>query len=444
MSPQYGARTRMVEGNVRGATWAPRAQEDYGSGGAFPEINVVQFPEGVGWSAKSPTSAPVAMTMAYEELVARAARLAFGEARSTPEYEGFLKHLARCARDGELASDLDGIARGGVLAGAKTVRRVRGFDASLVESEFLRDEGEPVVFEDGMEGWPGKSWTLDTVKENLASFVVTCNDRAPARRTDAADGSGAQRTHAVPLGDFIEYVQNRDGDDDHGVRQSWNTTCVPFYANGMRVFSESEHADGLARAFPPPYFTSHCDNTQMLIRLTVDHACKAMNIDKNTPGLLNIDQSVSSSLNKMFCGPKGTITRLHYDSGDAHAWLGQVSGAKLFVFYPPSQSACLHPIETSHSPVDPLNPDYSKYPELRAATPRVALLRPGDVVLNPRRWWHYAVALEPSITVMRNFYNASTNAQYLVMLIANMAKDVSAARGADAARIRGPSPRGRT
>lgn len=29
------------------------------------------------------------------------------------------------------------------------------------------------------------------------------------------------------------------------------------------------------------------------------------------------------SLNKLFVGPAGTITRLHYDAKDAHGWLAQ-------------------------------------------------------------------------------------------------------------------------
>jgi len=41
-------------------------------------------------------------------------------------------------------------------------------------------------------------------------------------------------------------------------------------------------------------------------------------------------------------------------------------------------------------------------------------------VLNPRKWWHYAVSLdERSVTVMRNFYNAGSNVDGLVKVIAN-------------------------
>lgn len=41
-------------------------------------------------------------------------------------------------------------------------------------------------------------------------------------------------------------------------------------------------------------------------------------------------------------GPPGTITRLHYDAGRAHGYLGQVIGRKLFVLYPPSDEPHLY------------------------------------------------------------------------------------------------------
>jgi Cupin-like domain len=60
-------------------------------------------------------------------------------------------------------------------------------------------------------------------------------------------------------------------------------------------------------------------------------------------------------------GPAGTITRLHFDAGAAHGWLGQVQGRKLFVLYPPADAPHLYKMEseaeTEQSPIDPLCPD---------------------------------------------------------------------------------------
>ena len=54
---------------------------------------------------------------------------------------------------------------------------------------------------------------------------------------------------------------------------------------------------------------------------------------------------------------------------------------------------------------DPLAPDFAAFPRARGATPYVAVCGPGDTILVPSDWFHYAVALTPSITLMRNFMN---------------------------------------
>jgi chloride channel 7 len=222
----------------------------------------------------------------------------------------------------------------------------------------------------------------------------------------------------IPFRAYADYVRERD--DVAG--NLFDDRRTPFYANGMRVFSECTRADVLARAFPRPYFTKECDDTETLLRETTSALASVFKFDSNIAR--GMQQSISKSLDKMFCGPLGAITRLHYDAGDAHGWLGQVSGRKLFVFYPPSAAPMLYPIEDSHASVDPLDPDYERYPLFRQALSRarVCVLNPGEVVLCPRRWWHFAVSLDTSITVMRNFYNANTNAHGLVEQMCNTIK----------------------
>ena len=53
---------------------------------------------------------------------------------------------------------------------------------------------------------------------------------------------------------------------------------------------------------------------------------------------------MSATLLKLFLGPAGTVTRLHADAGDAHGWLAQVWGVKLFVLYPPTDAPHLRVI----------------------------------------------------------------------------------------------------
>ena len=128
-------------------------------------------------------------------------------------------------------------------------------------------------------------------------------------------------------------------------------------------------------------------------------------------------------LNKVFLGPAGNITRLHFDAHNAHGWLAQIKGRKLFILFPPGDSKFLYPLDgeaTTQSPIDPLSPDLDSYPLFSNATMFFAVLQEGETLLVPEGWWHYAVSLETSITVMRNFYNVLTNVKGLVGLFANL------------------------
>ncbi|CAL8468199.1 g7738 [Coccomyxa elongata] len=121
-------------------------------------------------------------------------------------------------------------------------------------------------------------------------------------------------------------------------------------------------------------------------------------------------------------GPPGTVTRLHCDAGAAHGYLGQVVGRKLFVLFPPTDTPFLYRIEgeteTEQSAIDPLDPcSSSKYPLYNLASPVAFVLHPMEAVIIPQGWWHYAVALDASITVMQNFYHAPTNAKGMVQLV---------------------------
>jgi hypothetical protein len=99
---------------------------------------------------------------------------------------------------------------------------------------------------------------------------------------------------------------------------------------------------------------------------------------------------------------------------------GQIVGRKLFVLFPPDCGG-LYKLdsekETEQSPLDPLHPDLTRYPEYANARPLSCIVYPGQALLVPKGWWHYAVALDRSITVQRNFYHASSNAAGLVKMV---------------------------
>ena len=465
--------------------WRPRTHGDFGDGGAFPEIHLVQIPEGLGWDSKRfPDVTPIpVLDCSFAELQTIAARSALrltgdepgrgAPRRATPEYDALVAFLrtvrgTREKGDGDDACDdfVDAIVRVFLDAhpNAREVRRVTNVDPSSVAREFLGagnfGVGEPAVVVDGGRDWTDSAaWTtLDGLREGpLRDRPARCNDRAPARHADAAEDPrrvpGAdvhgtkQRTCELPFWEFLEYVQRRPrlaaGRGGAGGLEDAARADAPFYCNGWRAFESHHEEDGgvdgetndarvdtAAEAFPPPYFTALVDATHFI----ASEARRAL-LEKLLPGRDHAQaartaaDALDASLRKLFVGPAGTITRLHQDAGDAHGWLGQVTGRKLFLLCPPGDAPFMRSIpgekETAQSFVDPL--DFSSEARRtnaafwKHASPVVFVLKPGEVVLIPRGWWHYAAALDPSVTAMKNFYDAETNLEALARVATRVA-----------------------
>lgn len=274
-------------------------------------------------------------------------------------------------------------------------------------------------------------WTWEYFARKHGSVTVLANNRAPARRADAQPGGGgAQKTIALTLAEYIDQHIMKQSDETQQQQQERYQParqgpdipmCAPFYVNGWRAFSETDEP------LPEPEFAAGIDQTAQ-IALAIDTTLlgggKSGTTTATPPAWVG---SVLAALTKIFLGPAGTITRLHYDAGSAHGWLMQVQGRKLFVLLPPSSLDWLHvlesEIETVQSPVDPLEEDPTlRWPRYASARPLVAIVAPGEAILVPQGWWHYAVALEPSITLQRNFYHAAANAKGLVAMVLNTAR----------------------
>ena len=258
---------------------------------------------------------------------------------------------------------------------------------------YLVGEGTPVVVTDAQENWRArKLWSLDYFKKHYADEPLIASDRAPLRHED----NPKMQTLRTTLGEYIDYMQK----PNHGPIAQ-RERDAPFYGNSWSPFIDHETLRGhLTR----PYFTP--DDIPCSMGCPVDMPC-----NRADEGHERLDRSFT----KIFLGPAGTVTRLHNDTYHTHAWLSQIRGAKQFILYPPSQRSVLHCNEgvgegkhdhgASQTWFDPLAPDYDRFPRARDATPYVAVCGPGDTILVPSLWYHYAVALTPSITCMRNFMN---------------------------------------
>jgi lysine-specific demethylase 8 len=127
-----------------------------------------------------------------------------------------------------------------------------------------------------------------------------------------------------------------------------------------------------------------------------------MNIPRLYPAAL---QSKVRKAATFWLGPAGIVTPIHFDS--AHNLLVQIYGRKKLLLIPPQQSRLLyypslHLGHVNYSPVDVEAPDFERFPRFKKATPLEIELAPGEVLFIPVRWWHYARALERTISL--NFW----------------------------------------
>ncbi|KAK3287579.1 hypothetical protein CYMTET_4928 [Cymbomonas tetramitiformis] len=385
--------------------FSPTEQRHFGAGGSFPEVHILQYPLDMGRGLDGPSGCPVSLDIDYDALQLKVSKFVLCQSESTVEYEAFLDFTDR--------DQVDPLSQ---IVGARSVERASNVDPGTVAARCFQGSGKPLIFTDGMRDWDALStWSLEYFQEKYGSDLVMANDRAPARHADEAIDR-KQRTVHMPLADYLSYCQRLCQPDlPESERRK-----VPFYLNGWRAYSQ--HPE-LMHDIPGPYFTSQCDHTCMVLAQVDKLVFKAQSSDDGDAPWVS---GMNMSLNKLFVGPPGTITRMHYDAGEAHAWLGQVAGRKLFICFSPDDSQYLYKMETetetAQSPIDPLRPDFTKYPLYKLATPYAFILQPGEMVLVPKGWWHYAAALDMSITAMRNFYHAPSNAQDLVKYVMTLLK----------------------
>eukprot|EP00873_Tetraselmis_striata_P023031 jgi/Tetstr1/443295/TSEL_000266.t1 len=325
----------------------------------------------------------------------------------TPEYRNFVEFCSHfeSASDPRVATSVER---------SVAVRKVSM--AELQEGSLIKDGrpsdavlSEPFVVTDAMVGQPAMRWTLDALQRDFGNEAVLVNNRAPARRADAKVGP-PQRSMQVQLSDYIGYINGRPSPF------SSPPESAPFYLNGWHGPSQMKQ---LRDDFPVFEFLKHIDTTECILKEMNTRIFGA--ISKGSGAGADWWSDMNRKLDKIFMGPAGTCTRLHYDAADAHGWLSQIEGSKLFVLFHPDDTPNLYKLagetHTQQSEVDPLDPlNASKYPLYNNARPFSCVVATGEAVFIPKGWWHYAVALEPSVTVQRNFYSVSNAASLIAMI----------------------------
>jgi hypothetical protein len=113
---------------------------------------------------------------------------------------------------------------------------------------------------------------------------------------------------------------------------------------------------------------------------------------------------------RLWFGPRGSMTALHYDSRDN--LICQYMGTKHLTLYPPSQIPWLY--TRGHAPAwsgvaDPRRPDLDQFPLFTRAKAVEVTLSAGEMLYLPARWSHFVLNLDTSLMV--NFWPERTYAR---------------------------------
>jgi len=250
--------------------------------------------------------------------------------------------------------------------------------SSLSYERFERDylfANKPVVITDALKNWKALRWTPEFFKREFGDLKFTINQD----RNQKADYNSNVGTVEYTMSGFIDRVL-----------ASTEESPAPYFRNRI-----------LGEVFPslrndieplPPYFSPNW--------LSESYALKKLQQVFNRGAQI-----------ELYIGGKGgAFPVLHYDGLASHAFLMQIYGEKKFILYGPDQEPYMYgePDNPNLSQVrDVEHPDLSKFPLFAKAKPTIFILRPGEMVFIPSKWWHTTTMLSPSISISVNVVNRS-------------------------------------
>jgi hypothetical protein len=218
------------------------------------------------------------------------------------------------------------------------IERVSGISPREFKEEF-QWKNKPCVFTDFMDGWGAMDkWNLDFFKNNYGHL------KAPVFSNNYSKPGKGYMTHdtVMPFGEFLD------------ITAAGNTDYRLF------LFDIFEQAPELKKDISFP------DYQKLWVKIPL-----------------------------MFFGGVGAEVTMHYDIDCANVFLSQFVGNKRVILFPPEESEKIyhHPY-TVKSLVSPQSPDFQKFPALRQVTGYDTVLKHGETLFMPTRYWHYMQYLD--------------------------------------------------
>ena len=261
------------------------------------------------------------------------------------------------------------------------------------------DSKTPMVLTGDRVGWPALNWGWEYWERQHGDHFVTSKQRAPMFHEDqSSDTLMAECT----LREAMQYART-----SHVSDAAERGDAPLLYINGWDVFTAlpklwDESIDQIPGTIEPLTISEH---QRLHAQLGIE-STRATGADEPTI-------RKARSLSKLFVGPVGAITRIHQDNHNAHAWLCNIRGRKLYVLCRPEASAAVAPgnvASKAHGTkyggrLDPLDTRAQQAARRNGVELFATVLEPGETILAPDGWWHYAVSLTPTITLMNNFWD---------------------------------------
>lgn len=270
------------------------------------------------------------------------------------------------------------------------IERRQGLSPDRFYEEYLNGAGRPVIVTDAVDSWPARSkWSFEFFKSRYGGDTVT-----------PAPELSSRSCKVMKLADYIDYIA-APGEISPGfwidkaqgtpLKQPRETVELPLYLYGWDPFSR--HPELFEDIRPSPYFV---DDWLVLL----------------PPEFRRLLQVTPYRPSWVLIGPKGSLSRLHFDFFHSHAYLALIAGRKKCVLFSPEDSDHIY-----RGAVDPEQPDPERFPLYERAAAYEGVIGPGETLFIPAGWWHYVAGLEPTITVSYNFFNRANFGEYFVSLL---------------------------
>jgi len=234
---------------------------------------------------------------------------------------------------------------------------------------FLRDyvaTNRPVVIQDAAPGWNAmKSWTPEFFKNQFGEQVVEVTYGVKQKLADVIDGVLAST--AEKPGPYLHKV------------------IIHQHMPQLLPDLSPENTYSFPRRFCSPLMPKRFHRPDGYLKLLIG-------------------------------GVGGKFPLMHFDSDNAHAMITEIYGDKEFVLFAPEDSAYVYPHENSPgtSQIDDLDHvDLKRFPEFPKATQYRVIIKPGEAMFVPSRWWHSARVVSTSVSVCTNMIHSSNWAGFV-------------------------------